>query len=255
LRLGQLRNREQAVQAHAFGELAEVVREFPLLLGGGLGVIGEGGSQQGRGMAALLKGGRRDRQAMDGFVVEGEPGGQVVRAVAQPEQRIEQWGAVGRGDDGMGGMGELFAGGEEFMFGLGELLDADRHSGSVIDYGGGADIGGDQQAQETGQAVEADRHRVARVELAIEDAAGELAGSGGMGMDAHSVNAVIHQQELIAVHRQGFPKTIQRRQQNVLPVEGREEQVADGAGKDELRANTEQAVQVGNPAGPEGRSG
>jgi hypothetical protein len=60
LRFGQLGDGKQAVQAQTFGELGEAVGKFALLLGGGLGVIGEGGRQQCRGMATFFKG-RRGR--------------------------------------------------------------------------------------------------------------------------------------------------------------------------------------------------
>ncbi len=50
--------------------------------------------------------------------------------------------------------------------------------------------------------------------------------------------------------RQRFPETVQNRQQDGLPIERRQEQIANRPGEDELRANAEQAMQVGDPAGP-----
>lgn len=220
-----------------------------MLLGGGFGVIDEGGRQQRRRVTALVEVGGRKGQTVDGFVVEDEPGGQVGFAVAQPEDRVEPGHGVGGGQPGMGHVGEFFAGGEEFVFGFGELLDADRHPRGVVDDGGGADVGGDQRAQNAGQAVETDRQGGAR-EVLAERAAGELPGGGGIGMDAQPVDPVMDQQVLIAVERQRFPETVQDRQQDGLPGERRQEQVVDRPGEQELRANAEQPAQVGDPAGP-----
>ena len=220
-----------------------------MLFGDGLVVVGEGRRQQFRRMAARVEVGSGEGQAVDGLVVESEPGRQIVLAVAQPEQWVEPGGAVGGGDDGMGHVGEFFAGGEEFVFGFGELLNADRHPCGVVDDRSSADVGGDQGAQDGGQAVQTDRNRGA-LEILVECAAGLLPGRGGVGMEAQPIHPVIDQQVLIAVDGQRFPETVQDRQQDGLPVKRGQEQIANRPGEDELRANAEQPAQVGNPAGP-----
>ena len=208
--LGQAGDGEQVMQVQAFGELGEAVGELgPGGVGSG-GMIGEGRGQQPGGVLALLEAGRRQAQAVQAVVVEGEPRRQVGFAVAQPEQRVvARRGVVGRGD-GMGGVGELFATGEEFVFDFAELLDADRDARGVVQHRRRAEVGVNQRTEVGGgQAGEADRDRFG-LEIGVESAAGDLAGGGGVGMDAHAVHPVVDQQELIAALRQRFPQGVEQ---------------------------------------------
>ena len=102
-------------------------------------------------------------------------------------------------------------------------------------------------AHDRDQILEAHRHHAVG-ELQVEQPGRELHRGRLVRIGSQSLDRIEHQQELVVELRQVHPQAAQQRRECRALLVGGEKAVANIAGDDELRADRQQPLQVGDPA-------
>ncbi len=143
---------------------------------------------------------------------------------------------------------EFLGGNEKPLFSLAQMIRlAGQTRGKIDDQGAPGFARAAHALHQFAQAFQAD-DLAAAGEFEFEQALGQFAPLGVIGIDAHAIAGVIDQQATVALALQSFPQSAQQRHQGGAAGQRHEKTVADVAGDDELRTDRQEPFQVEQPA-------